>query len=123
MSTPPPPRHREEPPWAKYFVVGVSVTVLDLLLYPYLKQQMTGSGSLVPYISWASLLFFLLVGTAIGYLIAWKRASGYATLVPTGAVLGIVVGYELAQRDPTLMVALMVGVAASGLSILIGSLF
>ncbi len=113
---------KEEPPWAKYFIVGVCVTVLDLLLYPYLNRAMTHGGYLSAYTFWASLIFFLSIGTAIGYLIAWRRGGGYAMLVPAGAVLGIVTGYELTTIDPTFMVAMMVGVVASGLSVGIGSL-
>lgn len=122
MSGPVAQRKFEEPPWAKYFIVGVSVTILDLLLYPYLRAEMTGGGRLEPYTFWAALVFFLMVGTAVGYLIAWKRARGYGTLVPTGAVLGIVAGYYLTTVDPTFMVAMIVGVAASGLSVFVGSL-
>lgn len=117
-----PPFHREEPPWAKYFIVGVSVTVLDILLYPYLRTEMAPGGALHPYTFWGTLLFFLVLGTAVGYLVAWRRAGGYGYLVPSGAVLGVVLGYELSQTDPTLTAALMVGVAASGLSVGIGSM-
>ncbi len=116
------PEHRGEPPWAKYFIVGVSVTILDILLYPYLRVQMSSGGSLHPYILWGTLLFFLIFGTAIGYLIAWKRRGGYGYLVPSGAVMGLVLGYELSRLDPTLTAAFMVGVAASGLSVGVGSL-
>lgn len=115
MSSPPTSLKKEEPPWVKYFLIGISVTALDLILYPYLRVW------LQPYDAWGGLLLFLAIGAAAGYLLAWRRHSGYAMLVPTGAVLGLVVGFELGERDPTLMVALLIGVAASGLSVVIGS--
>lgn len=105
-----------EDPWVKFFLIGVCVTILDLLLYPYLKV------ALIPYLSFGGLLLFIALGAAVGYLIAWKRSGGYVLLVPAGGVLGLAVSYEMSRHDPTLMVAIIVGVAASGLSMGIGML-
>lgn len=117
MPPPPPPGASpgSEDPWAKFFLIGVAVTILDLLLYPYLKV------ALVPYISWGGLLLFLALGAAVGYVVAWKRGGGYVLWLPVGAVVGLATGYELARHDPVLLVAILVGVAASGLSVGIGS--
>ena len=109
------PPSRDEP-WAKYFLIGVCVTVLDLLLYPYLEKFLT------PYVAWGAQLLFLALGAAAGYVVAWKRSGGHALWVPTGAVLGLVVGYELGRLDPTITVVILISVAASGLSMGIGAL-
>jgi hypothetical protein len=112
--TAPAPHH--EDPWAKFFLIGVCVTVLDLLLYPYVHNYIS------PYVGWGTIILFLALGAAAGYLLAWRRSSGYVLLVPTGAVLGIVAGYELTKIDPAITAAIIVGVAASGLSMGIGAL-
>jgi hypothetical protein len=116
MGSPPPHHGFQEDPWAKFFLIGVCVTVLDLLLYPYLKV------ALAPYLEYGGLLLFFALGIAAGYLIAWRRGSGYVFLIPAGAVIGLVVDYELDKADPTIVVAILVGVAASGLSVGIGGL-
>lgn len=103
-----------EDPWVKFFLIGVCVTILDLLLYPYLKVW------LAPYLYYGGLILFVALGAAAGYLLAWRRGSGYVFLVPIGGVLGLVVNYEMSRVDPTIMVAILIGVAASGLSMGIG---
>lgn len=110
------PGRSEEATLAKYILIGVTVTIVDLLLYPYLKQVVT------PYAGPAGLLLCLIIGASVGYVLGHHRGSGIAPLVAVGAALGLAIGYEIGTRYPVLMIEILASVAGAAVSIAIGSL-
>src|SRR5579875_2975366 len=92
---------------AKYLIIGIAVTVLNLLLDPYLVTWID------PYAQPAGLLLFLVLGVAVGYFVASRRRSGYVPLVLACGVLGIAAGWELGTKNPHLLEAILASCAGA----------
>lgn len=106
----------EEATLAKYVLIGVGVTIVDLLLYPYLEKVVT------PYAGPAGLLLCLIIGFTVGYVLGHYHGSGTTALCAVGSALGLAIGFEVGTRDPHLMIEILASVAGAMVSIAIGSL-